>query len=202
VGLRHDDLGEAAEIEEWVLRELAERQHLTRYERRLVAVFQLSEHVSEESAAIVASSWLAHRRDTERGARQSHVGEVGERLELEVLDVRETRRGSRHGRVFWHRLRDRQGREFAWFAVGRVLPVGAAVRTRARVRRHSRFAGRAVTVLERCRVLGDVQTRRTLATEETAESRGAASAWLPSRAGARPGHGARHSPVPHPTGPT
>jgi hypothetical protein len=97
-------------------------------------------------------AWLRARAPD----RDRYVGEPGERVEVAVavLDVRKTERGSRWGDVFWHRLRDDEGRQLAWFAVGTRLEPGSRVRLSGTVRRHDRFAGRALTVLERCRVVG------------------------------------------------
>lgn len=76
---------------------------------------------------------------------------------MRVEEVRRTERDSRYGTVWWHRMRDQRGRRLAWFAVGRRLEVGGAYRLRGRVRRHDEFRGQAVTVLERCRVVGGAE---------------------------------------------
>ncbi|MQA75537.1 MAG: hypothetical protein GEU88_14555 [Solirubrobacterales bacterium] len=150
------DCERAGEIERWVLGELARREEPSGYEARLVSVFRRSERVGERDRAMVASAWRAHERDRSRRAGDEYVGEVGDRVDAEVAveDVRELERGSRFGQVFWHSLRDDEGRRLAWFAVGRRLGVGQRHQLRGRVRRHERFRGEAVTVLERCRVLG------------------------------------------------
>jgi hypothetical protein len=145
----------AAELAAWVLHELAEREELGGCEERLVAVFQLGDAVPEESLPLVCSAWFAHERESSRAVRSEYAADVGETVvaDVEVLDVRLTKRPSRYGPVRWHRLRDARGHELAWFAVGAELEVGSRVRLRGRVRRHAAFAGRAVTVLTGCRVV-------------------------------------------------
>lgn len=144
------DYAAAAQLESWVLHELAERDELSGYEKRLVAAFQLAERVDVGRAALVVSAIVARRRD---GAQApAYLGEVGETVtvEVEVLRVTKTKRGSRFGDVYWHRMRDQAQREVAWYAVGTTLSEGASYTLRGRVRRHDTFRGRPRTVLERC----------------------------------------------------
>jgi hypothetical protein len=146
---------EAAGVERWVLDELSARERRTRFEERLLAVFGRSERVGPRARATVAAGWLAHSRVLARRER-AYVASVGApvevEVEVEVRGVRTARRSSRFGAVLWHDLRDRAGHRLAWFAVGTELEEGTSYRLRGAVRRHETFQGKAVTVLERCRV--------------------------------------------------
>jgi hypothetical protein len=142
------------EIESWVLSELREDGERSRFESRLVAVFELAEHVEPERMAIAAAAFPAFQAARRRAAVGEACAEVGEWVEseVEVVEVRPVRRRSRYGQVFWHTLRDREGHWLAWYAVGRELEPGRTYALRGRVRRHDHRGERVVTVLERCRV--------------------------------------------------
>jgi hypothetical protein len=80
------------------------------------------------------------------------LGPVGAWVEaqVEVQAVRAVGR-NRFGDVVWHGMRDERDRWVSWFASGgRRLRRGGRYRLRGRVRRHSEWRGRPVTVLARC----------------------------------------------------
>lgn len=143
------DRDAGAALEEWVLGELAGQPDLGGYERRLVSVFRRSERVGDRDRAMIASAWVLRSR----GAAREYLAAEGERVEVEVLieSTSALEKRSRHGEVIRHQMSDEAGHRIVWFAVGRELEEGSRYRLKGKVRRHDRFRGEAVTVLEGCR---------------------------------------------------
>jgi len=129
----------------WVRSELAKREKLSDYERKLVAVCS-RERLRPHEVGLAASVLLAHERE-------APVGPVGERVVVEaaLLERVSPARQTRFGATFAHTFRDGLGRRIAWFATALKLAEGERYRLSGTVRRHDHFRGEPVTVLTRCR---------------------------------------------------
>lgn len=117
---------------------------------------------------IVASAIVAYRRAIghthrqeareEQKATSTHVGEKGERLELE-LDVVFTRVcAGYYGDSQLTKMVDADGNVFVWFASGQHWPdEGTRISLRGTVKDHDEYQGVAQTILSRCHIQEEVK---------------------------------------------
>ena len=86
-------------------------------------------------------------------ARSRHLSHPGARIDVTVLGESVlTQRSERHGTVRRCELIDADANRFVWWqTAGAPLHRGEVVTLTGRVKRHTRFAAGAVTVLSHCR---------------------------------------------------
>jgi hypothetical protein len=151
------DRAEAVAVIAWG-QELAVRSSLPDYLHNVRVALSLP-YLGSKAAGLVASAVVAYRKDlefavkaTERAAKPlgSHVGAVGERIELELTVTRVRSSSSNWGATTILALEDAAGNELVWFATGnREFNAGDRVRGKATVKNHSEYKGRPQTALTR-----------------------------------------------------
>lgn len=154
------DFATAQAAYNWVKDTLSQRDRLSDYEWNLVTAMQ--PYTSLRNIGIVASAVNAYRRETEQqlqakaaGKGESqHVGQVGEKLEIEVtctaVHYFEGHYGT--GRVL--KFVDEQGNVFVWMTGDDDdEPVGAKFSLKGTVKGHSEYKGVKETALTRCKMI-------------------------------------------------
>jgi hypothetical protein len=130
------------------------RPSLTAFEREVLAALGDDAHLGARERGLVSALLAIYRR---RRARSRPFAEIGARVTVIVLVERTTAQASqRHRALCRHDLLDADANRLVWWqTAGAPLAEGRVVRLDARVRRHTTFAGRPVTVLSHCRVAGE-----------------------------------------------
>ena len=81
-------------------------------------------------------------------------GEIGERLELELLCVKVIElEGGYYGPSNFHLFSDSEGNEYCWTTASKKLEEGENYKLRGTVKNLSRYKGIEQTILTRCRIL-------------------------------------------------
>jgi hypothetical protein len=133
------------------------------YEHNLALVAQQA-IVQPAHAGILASAVAAHGRILEReiehhhktrtGARPSqHVGEVGQRLDLELEVQRVTTKDTDYGVLHIISMRDQAGNLIVWMTGSTTATPGDRLSVRGTVKKHNEYNGEQQTVLTRCRAV-------------------------------------------------
>jgi hypothetical protein len=111
-----------------------------------------SESIEPRSIGIAASIvGVYYRNQQPKGQGSVHMGVVGAKLEVLVMvDEVRTLENS-----FMHKLRDRQGNQYTWFASKPALrdSLGKPVRIRSTVKKHDEFKGHKSTILTRVKAV-------------------------------------------------
>lgn len=119
----------------------------------------------EENAGIVASLIVAYRKAMgieikrqkeidERAAKSQHVGEVGQRLEMELRCLEYKEFESDWGMTYLHKFEDKDGNIITWWGSKGVADVGQTIVARATVKRHGEYKGVKETIVTRLMVRG------------------------------------------------
>jgi hypothetical protein len=131
------------------------------YERNLVLVAQQT-GVQPAHAGILASAVPAYMRELGREIERrreaegrtltpsQHIGQVGERLELELTVQRVHTTDSDYGAVHIISMRDEANNLVVWMTGSRTATPGDRLRVRGTVKKHNEYRGEAQTLLTRC----------------------------------------------------
>lgn len=134
------------------------RSSLSEYEQKTASALD-APLVDYRSLPLLAGLYPAYQRDLQqqaarRASTSSHIGQVGDRVEVEAKVVGVSERETAYGLQRIYRLLDSAGNELSWFSTAAdVLEEGDSYRLRGTVKRHDQFRGIPRTVLTRCRVL-------------------------------------------------
>jgi hypothetical protein len=94
------------------------------------------------------------RRHTRTGGRPSqHVGEVGQRLDLELEVQRVNSRDTDYGLLHIISMRDQVGNLIVWMTGSTTATAGDRFHVRGTVKKHNEYQGEQQTVLTRCRAV-------------------------------------------------
>lgn len=85
--------------------------------------------------------------------KSEHIGEVGERIEVDVVVEKVHVFENNWGNTKLHRFKDDKGNVIVWFASNAFLEEGKNYKIRGTVREHSEYRGVKQTVLTRCKVI-------------------------------------------------
>ena len=134
----------------WARTLLAAKRDLSPFERDAVAAVTAGSTQTSRDRGLVCALIAVYRQ---RRARSRHLAYPGERIEVSVLVERVvTQRSERHGTIRRCELLDAEANRLVWWQTsGAPLYRGELVTLTGRVKRHTRFAASAVTVLSHCR---------------------------------------------------
>ena len=94
------------------------------------------------------------RRNTRTGGRPSqHVGEIGQRLDLEFEVQRVNSRDTDYGVLHIISMRDQAGNLIVWMTGSTTATAGDRFHVRGTVKKHNEYQGEQQTVLTRCRAV-------------------------------------------------
>lgn len=133
----------------------------TDYERNLALIAQQPavqhSHMGLLASAVsayfrVLERELEHRRHTEAAARtpSRHVGEVGQRLDLELEVQRVTSVDTDYGALHIISMRDQDNNLFVWKTGSTSATPGDRLGVRGTVKKHDEYRGELQTILTRC----------------------------------------------------
>jgi hypothetical protein len=144
------DLALADAALRWARALLAARRDLSPFERDAVALVRGGNVQTRRDRGLVCALIAVYRQ---RRARSRHLAHPGARIGVTVLVERVlTQRSQRHGTVRRCELIDADANRLVWWqTAGAPLHRGEVVTLTGRVKRHTRFAAGAVTVLSHCR---------------------------------------------------
>jgi hypothetical protein len=144
------DLALADAALRWARALLAARRDLSPFERDAVALVRGGNIQTRRDRGLVCALIAVYRQ---RRARWRHLAHPGARIGVTVLVERVlTQRSQRHGTVRRCELIDADANRLVWWqTAGAPLHRGEVVTLTGRVKRHTRFAAGAVTVLSHCR---------------------------------------------------
>jgi len=108
------------------------------------------------SAVAVHGRILEREVESRRNARQNarpsqHVGEVGQRLDLELEVQRVISRDTDYGVLHIISMRDQAGNLIVWMTGSATATAGDRLSVRGTVKKHNEYNGEQQTVLTRCR---------------------------------------------------
>jgi len=122
---------------------------LSQWEQDVISVVSDGQSLGPRERGLISALVAVYRRGR---ARSSHLGHVGERIEVVVLVERASVQSSeRYGAIIRNDLIDADMNRLVWWqSRGPELAEGQLVRLRGEVAKHTRFSGNAVTVIRRC----------------------------------------------------
>lgn len=104
------------------------------------------------AASIIIAYQKAKEKKKQR-EKSEHIGEVGERIEVDVVVEKVHVFENDWGTTKLHRFKDDKGNVIVWFASNELLEEGKNYKIRGTVREHSEYRGVKQTVLTRCKVI-------------------------------------------------
>lgn len=110
----------------------------------------------EDEDALKSESAIKEHIDTlmYEPSNSKWQGEIGERLELELLCVKVIElEGGYYGPSNFHLFNDSEGNEYCWTTASKKLEEGKNYKLRGTVKNLSRYKGTEQTILTRCRIL-------------------------------------------------
>jgi hypothetical protein len=148
-----DDADRALALEAmtWAAAVLPTKAGLSPWEKQVIAAVSRGHALRTRERGLVCALVAVYRSGR---PHSSHVGRVGEVIDVVVLVHRSTTQQSdRYGAVHRHELVDARLNRMVWWQTrGPALPAGGVAHLRGRVAKHTQFAGAAATVLSRCQV--------------------------------------------------
>ena len=84
-------------------------------------------------------------------SESSAIGEIGDRLELELRVEKAITFDGAYGNTIMHIFHDASGNEFKWTTSAKQLTIGSVYKIRGTVKEHTNYHGITQTVLTRCK---------------------------------------------------
>ena len=78
------------------------------------------------------------------------VGSVGERIEIKVKVVKNTKKDTQYGTSSIHEFEDENGNVLSWITAAKDWPVGSEKKIRGTVKEHKIYRNKKITYLTRC----------------------------------------------------
>lgn len=119
--------------------------------------------VKDRTVGLSCSMLTAHRRAIEAFEEKKnrpvseHVGQIGEKVELEVTCHKVISHEGQYGSTGIHKMTDTKGNDFTWFASSATtwLEEGLQYQIKGTVKDHGEYQGRKQTVLTRVKIIKD-----------------------------------------------
>ena len=82
-----------------------------------------------------------------------YQGSIGERLDLQIVVIKNLPFEGKYGRTIVHTFEDLKGNHYTWFTSSKSLPVGNSYHIKGTVKSYDCYHNDKTTVLTRCRIV-------------------------------------------------
>lgn len=151
---------ESREIIKHIRETVTVKENKTEFEANMATLYA-NDYFDPKYAGYIAAGYVVRqkyleaeiKRQAQPEINEEYVGTVGERLvvSLTVLATRDIE--GQYGITTMHRMADKEGHIFTWFASNASFDVGANVTLKATIKDHAEYQGHRQTVITRCKAV-------------------------------------------------